>query len=829
MHWHDILGRASVRSWKWSPLLAIAALAIACGSGTAQSIDPAIWCVNPGGGVTTSARLGGTLYIGGAFSSVGPATGGGAPISIASATRLPGAARVAGQVLTAVEDGHGGWYIGGTFSGVEGVPRNNLAHIAPDGTLAPWAPSADGEVSSLVLSGNRVYIGGDFRSLNGAHQPFLAAVSASSGELEPWSPAAEGRVLALLAHQGRVYVGGQFVSMAGQPRSNVAAFDSSTAELLSWDPNADGEVYAIASSDTTIYLGGRFLFIDDTRRPCLAAVGASSGELLEWDAKVTRIPDYPYDLGPRVHNLLVRDSTLYVAGSFKAIGGQPRGGIAAVSMRSAVATPWDPHPVQNVPTGPQFFSMAVVGDTMFIAGLCDSLAGSPYNVLGAITVSAGARVSWQPRPNGNVVALAVDSSRRNLFIGGGFTAIGEWINRENLAAIDVHTGCVLPWNPGADDYVDVLAVDGNTVYVGGWFAHVGGQSRSLIAAVDAESGVCRDWNPSADGPVVTLLPRGPVLMVGGRFTSIGGQARRYIAALDTATGLATAWNPDPDDWIECLAEGDSVIYVGGWFKSIGGEYRMSLAAVDPLTGHASPWDPGTNGLVSAITLLDSTIYIGGVFEQVNLAAFEPRATQSRQNLAAIDVKGVPLSWKADADQWVLTLAASGKTLYVGGKFGSIAGQSRHYIAALNAATADVLSWYPETDGYVWSLQATPGAIDMGGQYSRAGLWPSTSPTLVEAIDAPTPTSPTLLLVAQSAPNPTSGSTSIRYWLPRCTTVFATVYDIQGRRQDEPLRGLVQEAGPHAITLDMSRLPAGCYLFHMKAGSEEVTKRIVVVR
>jgi hypothetical protein len=54
--------------------------------------------------------------------------------------------------------------------------------------------------------------------------------------------------------------------------------------------------------------------------------------------------------------------------------------------------------------------------------------------------------------------------------------------------------------------VQALAVSGSTVYVGGQFNSIGGQSRSNIAALDVTTGLVTAWNPGADGPLL-LRPR----------------------------------------------------------------------------------------------------------------------------------------------------------------------------------------------------------------------------------------------------------------------------------------------------------------------------------
>jgi len=98
---------------------------------TGQVIDTTLWVTD--GGVNTVVRAGNTVYIGGGFTRVGPATGGGVPLDISSGELVRPFPKVAGVVFATAADGSGGWYIGGSFTAVGGLPRSHLAHILADG------------------------------------------------------------------------------------------------------------------------------------------------------------------------------------------------------------------------------------------------------------------------------------------------------------------------------------------------------------------------------------------------------------------------------------------------------------------------------------------------------------------------------------------------------------------------------------------------------------------------------------------------------------------------------------------------------------------------
>lgn len=107
-------------------------------SGARSAALDNFWVAN--GPVNALAREGNTLYVGGGFTHIGPLTGGGVPIGLATGQRIPSFPMVDGGVSAVVSDGSGGWFIGGVFNFVAGVLRINLAHILADGSLSPWNP-----------------------------------------------------------------------------------------------------------------------------------------------------------------------------------------------------------------------------------------------------------------------------------------------------------------------------------------------------------------------------------------------------------------------------------------------------------------------------------------------------------------------------------------------------------------------------------------------------------------------------------------------------------------------------------------------------------------
>ncbi len=698
------------------PLLLSAAV------GLAQTVDTAVLGTN--GPVNIIVNDGGTIYIGGDFTSIGPLTGGGVAIDASTGAVHRPYPQVAGAVNVVAPDGSGGWYLGGSFTAVGGQPRNNLAQLDAGGNLTPWNPSADGQVYALVVSGSTVYAGGLFTSIGGQSRNNIAALDVVSGVASGWNPNASSYVEALAVSGGTVYAGGQFITIGGQPRGKIAALDAASGAVTAWNPNArdvngstyGSAVYALVVSDGTVYAGGQFSSIGGQFRSNIAALDAS-GAATAWNPSATGGQGY----GDAISALAVSGGTVYAAGGFTSIGGQPRNDIAALDVATGAATNWDPNANDHV------YSMVVSGATVYIGGDFTSVGGEARSNVAALDAATGATTAWNPSANGNVTALAVSGS--TVFAGGQFTIVGAGA-RNRIAALDAATGAVTAWNPNADGPVYALAVSGSTIYAGGLFTSIGGQLRNNVAALDAATGGATAWNPNASSYVEALAVSGGTVYAGGQFTTIGGQQRSKIAALDAASGDATTWDPNARDAngntynsaVYALVVSGGTVFAGGQFSSIGGQPRRNIAALDAASGGAAAWNPSASGgqgygdAISAMAVSGGTVYAAGGFSSIG--------GQPRNNIAALDAaSGAATGWDPNANGHVSSIAVSGATVYIGGGFTSVGGQLRSKIAALNAATGAAPTWDPGANNWVTALDVYGGRLYAGGQFTSIGGLP----------------------------------------------------------------------------------------------------------
>jgi type IX secretion system substrate protein len=820
----------------WACAAVLTAFALSSGAAPlgAQVVDQNLWGVN--GAVTAIALSGNTLYVGGAFSQVGPNSGGGVPLNLGRGAPVAGFPKVTGYVFAAVSDGAGGWFIGGDFTSVGGVARSHLAHILADGQVGAWAPDPDGRVHALALARGTLYVGGVFNAIAGQARSKAAAVDAASGLATAWDPSASEilfgyeAVFALAVQGDTVFVGGNFRRIGGQARSYLAAVDVDIGAALDWNPSPDNRVQALALSGNTVYVGGYFTRIAGQARNLVAGFDLASGAVMGWDPRVAgaRRPYYEEQLN--VKTLLARENTVYIGGLIDSVGGQLRAGAGAVDAATWALVGWNPD-LTAAWSYAYVHGLAAKGDTIYLGGSFSAIQGQARSFLAGVDAETGSATAWDPRPNSAVWVLAPSGNR--IYAGGTYTSLGAWQVRHNLAAFDLTTGLPKDWNPDPNGpIVDALAVKDGLVYAGGEFTSIGGQPRSGIAALDTLTGVATTWNAYSGGglngvgAVGAILPSGNTVYVGGQFTRIGGQSRQYIAALDTNTGLATNWDPIADDAVVALALSGNTIYAAGFFHRMGGLDRTAgLAAIDAQTGTVRSWRVDGTGWTEALLVSGNTLFVGGKFDTI--------AGVPRRSLAAIDAtSGAVKEWNPNPYGYpyenIYALAMRGHTVYVGGDFYSIGGQYWTALGAVDDSIGAATDEIPHVDNVVWSLYLTESTLYAGGIFHTVDGLPVTGVAAISIADsmAPSPLSSTL---AQSTPNPAQATATIRFSLAAAGPVTLAVYDIQGRRVATIIDREMKPAGTHHVLVDADRWKSGAYFYRLDAAGITATRKMLVVR
>ena len=642
--------------------------------------------------------------------------GSGSALGATQISQLPGPT---GSVNAISEpDSNGVRYIGGDFTMFNVWDTGSGAAFTAGSSIpnTDFPKVSGGEVRAAAGDGSGgFYIGGAFNCIGaingdgdctdaGEYARSRLAHILADGSVDPaWAPGVNNAVNAIAVSGSTVYVGGGFTTAGsgGSPptRNRLAAFDATTGALADWNPNPNNTVQAIVVSGSTVYVGGDFGAIgagaSSALRYRLAAVDATSGALAAWNPSV----------GGTVYAIALSGSTVYFGGSFTQVGLNPvtRNRIAAVDATTGALTAWNPGADMTVKR------LAVSGSTVYAGGDFSSIGGQSRSALAALDATANTNnaTAWDPNvgSGSSIFTLAVSGS--TVYVGGNFTSIGGQ-SRNRIAALDatVNTNNATAWNPNANGNVSLVAVSGPTVYAGGTFNAIGGQPRARLAAIDAD-GYLTDWNPGANGGVKNILVDGSTVFIGGEFSSVASSTRRGLAAVGTDGTLST-WNPSLNNGgsVRDVVKVGTDLFFGGYFSAIGGVTRGNIGAVS-LAGSCATtftdacvksWNPATTtpgrgADVNTLYQSGSTMLVGGPFSAVSAV--------TREGAAAVGIDSTCLdaytsacvrSWNPDFNERVNALEVLGDVAYMSGWFGTASGSSRTKLAAVKVDSPCITSW-----------------------------------------------------------------------------------------------------------------------------------------
>ena len=151
----------------------------------------------------------------------------------------------------------------------------------------------DGIVWKQVIVGDTVYVGGEFANARPAGaapgtnlvpRTNLLAYDLATGVLDTsFDHTLNGNVTDLAASPDgtRLYVVGNFTTVDGATRSRIAAFNLPSGTLnTSFAPVMNGNTKSVAATNTTVYAGGYFSAVNGHTRYRAAAINAANGVLL---------------------------------------------------------------------------------------------------------------------------------------------------------------------------------------------------------------------------------------------------------------------------------------------------------------------------------------------------------------------------------------------------------------------------------------------------------------------------------------------------------------------------------------------------------------------
>lgn len=280
-------------------------------AGVAVTTDPetitadALPTPQTNGTVYTLAIVGNTVYAGGRFTSVRP-HGSPAGTNEVARTNLLAFDLVTGALLP--------W-----APGVAGTPFTGSSDFCTKTATGQTLCDAVFRIRSSP-DGSRIYVGGDFTSINGVARYRAAAFDTATGNLvSTFRPALSSRVRALAVTADRVYLGGAFTSVDGTARQRITAVDLNGRAVAGFNASSDFDVWAMAPSvdGSRVVVGGRFGKLSGAARKGLGTVMAADGSAGAWDPAVGTVA---VSSNNAVTDVAVDGGTVFATGFAFALG-----------------------------------------------------------------------------------------------------------------------------------------------------------------------------------------------------------------------------------------------------------------------------------------------------------------------------------------------------------------------------------------------------------------------------------------------------------------------------------------------------------------------------
>lgn len=267
-----------------------------------------------------AAGTGGTVYVGGEFAHPDPGAGGLVRLRLSDGLPVPGFdASIRGGTVTSLARHGSQLYVGGDFTRIGDVRRTALARLAattgavdPGFAVEPAGPRGGRvRVHAMSLSGDRLAVAGDFTVLGGLSRPQLGLVDvgASPARVADWRTGTyAARCLDVFPSYLRgldfapdgtyfavVTTGGALGTE--KPCDTTARFETYTRGEVrpTWVNHTGGDsLYAVAATGAAVYVGGHQRWLDNPRgrdsagpgavaRPGIGAIHPRTGKALKWN------------------------------------------------------------------------------------------------------------------------------------------------------------------------------------------------------------------------------------------------------------------------------------------------------------------------------------------------------------------------------------------------------------------------------------------------------------------------------------------------------------------------------------------------------------------
>ncbi len=668
-------------------------------------LEPHWWSVNGDVYDVLVDTLEERVFLGGAFSSIGPVSSNLALINRFSSGHTFRFPSVNGEVRFAESDQNGGWYIGGLFNKVGDSIRNKFAHIDENGIVSSLNLNIVGDyIESIIFADSVLFVGGKFDSIQGQKRYNIAKFNLQNNQLSSWSPTFNSHSYSMELKNNLLYIGSKsYMSLNSYPLSYLISLNTISGQITT-NFNVNGPVHSLKIQDDQLFFSGNFTHVLNQGRNRLASINLSNISLSNLNLNIDGV----------VRCFDLQDSVAYFSGEFSSVNGVSKDKIASVNIYSNSLLPF----YLNVPI---LNSIVIKDSILYMGGNFNSIMFTNRNNLVSVNVNTMQLLEWEPFCEGVVNRVSIENN--DLFVCGNFYNVGN-IKASNLAVLDLNTGEPLSINFGTiSGPVNSIKLHNGILYVGGNFSTINNTYfRQRLASFNAQTGQLTNWNPSANSNVSKLVINNQnELFISGFFTTVSGFNRAGLASFDLSTGSLSNWDPlQNTPYTQSFQVYDMVyrnekLYVTGFLYHM---YSLTggLAVFDE-NDVLQDFDINMNGNFFDFDITDTVMYGVGNFSEINglnqsyLAGINLNSGQLVPN--NIDISGF-----SGSTAIATSLIANEQDIIFVGFYDSVNGHKRNFVSSIDKNTFQVRSWNIDFNDEVSKVFKTHNGFAVSGTFTE---------------------------------------------------------------------------------------------------------------